>query len=36
MREGMTLYGPHKVSGNWGRYVGTLEEMIEQQDRTYM
>ena len=33
MREGMTVYGPHKVSGKWRRYVGTLQ-MIEQQDRT--
>ena len=31
--EGMTVYGPHKVSGKWRRYVGTVEEMIEQQDR---
>ena len=22
------------MSGKWGRYVGTGEEMIEQQDRT--
>ena len=34
MREGVTVYGPHKVSGKWRRYVGTVEEMIEQQDRT--
>ena len=33
LREGMTVYGPHKVSGKWRRYVGTVEEMIEQQDR---
>ena len=33
MREGMTVYGPHKVSAKWRRYVGTVEEMIEQQDR---
>ena len=33
VREGMTVYRPHKVSGKWRRYVGTLEEMIEQQDR---
>ena len=33
VREGMTVYGPHKVSGKWRRYVGTVEEMIEQQDR---
>ena len=32
VREGMTVYGPHKVSGKWRRYVGTVEEMIEQQD----
>ena len=32
--EGMTVYGPHKVGGKWRRYVGTVEEMIEQQDRT--
>ena len=34
MREGGTVYGPHKVRGKWRRYVGTVEEMIEQQDRT--
>ena len=34
VREGMTVYGPHKVSGKWRRYVGTVEKMIEQQDRT--
>ena len=34
VREGMTVYGPHKVSGKWRRYAGTVEEMIEQQDRT--
>ena len=33
MREGMTVYGLHKVSRKWRRYVGTVEEMIEQQDR---
>ena len=33
VREGLTVYGPHKVSGKWRRYVGTAEEMIEQQDR---
>ena len=33
VREGMTVYGPHKVSGKWRRYVGTVEEKIEQQDR---
>ena len=33
VREGMTVYGPHKLSGKWRRYVGTVEEMIEQQDR---
>ena len=33
VREEMTVYGPHKVSGKWRRYVGTVEEMIEQQDR---
>ena len=33
VREGMTEYGPHKVSGKWRRYVGTVEEMIEQQIR---
>ena len=33
VRAGMTVYGPHKVSGEWKRYVGTVEEMIEQQDR---
>ena len=34
VREGLTLYGPHNVSGKWRRYVGRLEEMIKQQDRT--
>ena len=34
VREGVTVYGSHKVSGKWRRYVGTVEEMIEQQDRT--
>ena len=34
VREGVPVYGPHKVSGKWRRYVGTVEEMIEQQDRT--
>ena len=34
VREGMTVYGPHKVPGKWMRYVGTVKEMIEQQDRT--
>ena len=33
VREGMTVYGPHKVGGKCRRYVGTVEEMIEQQDR---
>ena len=33
VREGMTVYGAHKVGGKWRRYVGTVEEMIEQQDR---
>ena len=28
------MYGPYKVSGKWRRYVETVEEMIEQQDRT--
>ena len=34
VREGVTVYGPHKVLGKWRRYVGSVEEMIEQQDRT--
>ena len=34
VREGVTVCGPHKVRGKWRRYVGTFEEMIEQQDRT--
>ena len=34
MREGMTVYGPQEVGAKWRRYVGTVEEMIEQQDRT--
>ena len=33
VREGMTVYGPHKVSGKWRRFVGTVEEMIEQHER---
>ena len=33
VREEITVYGPHKVSGKWRRYVGTVEEMIRQQDR---
>ena len=33
VREGVTVYGPHKVRGKLSRYVGTVEEMIEQQDR---
>ena len=33
VREGVTVYGPHKMSGKWRRYVGTVEEMIEQRDR---
>ena len=34
MLEGVTVYGPHNVRGKWRRYVGTVEEVIEQQDRT--
>ena len=34
VREGLTVYGPHKVRGKWRRYVGTVEEMIKQQGRT--
>ena len=34
MRGGVTVYGPHKMRGKWRRYVGTVEEIIEQQDRT--
>ena len=34
VQEGTTVYSPHKVSGKWRRYVGTVEEMIEQQDLT--
>ena len=30
VREGVTVYGPHKVRGKWRRYSGTVEEMIEQ------
>ena len=33
VREGVTVYGPHKVRGKWRRYVQTVEEIIEQQDR---
>ena len=32
--EGVMVYGPHKVPGKWRMYVGTVDEMIEQQDRT--
>ena len=34
VREGVTVYGPHKMRGKWRRYVATVEEMIKQQDRT--
>ena len=34
MIEGLMLYGPHKVRGKWRMYVGTVEEIIKQQDRT--
>ena len=34
VREGVTVYGRDKVRGKWRRYVGTVEEMMEQQDRT--
>ena len=34
VREGVTVYGPHKVRGKWRMYVGTVEEIIEQQDPT--
>ena len=34
VREGVTVYGPHKWRGKWRMYVGTVEEMIEEQDRT--
>ena len=34
VREGVTMYGPQKVRGKRRMYVGTVEEMIEQQDRT--
>ena len=34
VREVVTVYVPHKVRGKWRRYVGTVEEMIEEQDRT--
>ena len=34
MQAGVTEYGPHKVRGKWRMYVGTVQEMIEQQDRT--
>ena len=34
VREGVTAYGPHKVRRKPRMYVGTPEEMIEQQDRT--
>ena len=28
------MYGPHKVRGKWRMHVGTVKEMVEQQDRT--
>ena len=34
MREGVTVHGAHKVRWKWSMYVGTVEEIIEQQDRT--
>ena len=34
VREGVTVYGPQEVRLNWRMYVGTVEEMIQQQDRT--
>ena len=34
MREGMIVYGPHKVREMWRRYVGTVEAMIEERDCT--
>ena len=33
VQKGVTVYCPHKVRGKWRRYVGTVEEMIEQQVR---
>ena len=32
--EGVTVYGPHKARGKCRMYVGTVEEMIIQKDRT--
>ena len=34
LREGLTVYGLHKVRGTWRMYVGTVEEMMEQQHPT--
>ena len=34
VREGVTVYGPHQVRGKWRIYVGTMEKMVKQQDRT--
>ena len=34
VRERVKVYGPHKVRVKWRMYVGTVEEMMEQQDRT--
>ena len=34
VREGVTVCGPPKVRGKGRMYVGTVEEMMEQQDRT--
>ena len=29
MREGVTVYSPHKVRGKWRMYVETVEEIME-------
>ena len=34
VRQGVTVYGPYEVRGKWRMYVGTVEEMIEQQKPT--
>ena len=34
MGEAVTVYRLHIVRGDWRMYVGTMEEMIVQKDRT--
>ena len=34
MKEGVEVHGSHTVRGEWGMYVGTVEDMMIQKDRT--